>query len=225
MKFLIIGLFFAIVFLPLIFQAVTRMDVTPVIVKMEKKQCFWVDSFFVGENGDCHGVCPNREKKDGWCALKQCPPDKPLQDRFGTCHTCAQTDVISVGSLPCESICPNRISTNQGVCLLKQCPPDKPLRRDWEGSCFGCDEPQIVTLENEEDCKNLCPNRKIVNSWHGCALKKCPKEFPLVDDLGGCHDCSADPRDVSYIPQNCGVCHFFKLFDKFCYKHEPGFSI
>ena len=93
---------------------------------------------------------------------------------------------------------------------IKECPADKPLLDNY-GFCHSCDDIKGVDVswnvgdeENREKQLNLvneacavCPNREVKNiysDWdehlgYFCVLKKCPKDNPLKDNLGGCRSC------------------------------------
>ncbi len=92
---------------------------------------------YPGENGTC---C---DENSGNC----CPPDKPVVDLGGKCHSCEEERILNVGyhgqnrKVICNR-CPSHIYLPNAWayqhCVLP-CPADKPLM-DAEGVCYACDD-------------------------------------------------------------------------------------
>ena len=129
-------------------------------------------------------ICSNREVislkvgsgENYFCALKECPKEKPIRDYYGNCHACDEPkriievehqrglflsikevtangkrkEIIYSDSSP-SLICPNRnvVSSYGGRDnVLRECPFDKPLRDDI-GNCYSCDEEKSISLNAE----------------------------------------------------------------------------
>lgn len=73
---------------------------------------------------DCD-VCPNRtilhSIGGNIPSILNCPPDKPLMDSHGVCHSCSTPQFIDVrwNSNLCSTVCPNRyLNTTNDSCIL-----------------------------------------------------------------------------------------------------------
>lgn len=167
--------------------------------------CEEAASFGLGTPDLCSKLCPNREVvmleagSSGfayYCALRVCPADKPLRDKYGSCYACNENAPIF--EIENCTVCPNRYE-QQGECLLKAdigttdskanirsegqaaeenvfvdegmpCPFDRPLRR-YDNACLKCDVEEEVSLDSicnfENNCEAACPNRAIIRGIGG----------------------------------------------------------
>ena len=86
-----------------------------------------------------------------------CPTDKPSRSN-GSCVSCDSE--TSYPTNKCD-ICPQRTVVNfdnQEWCALKTC-------MDYNGECYTCDDPGLITLELEDLCSK-CPNRVYTDLFH-----------------------------------------------------------
>ena len=171
----------------------------------------------------CSTICPNREEKNGYCILKDCPADKPLKDRNGGCHTCDELKNVDVGSHPeyC-SVCPKRYLAggypDRNYCSLcgveGTMVADKPLVWDTQTSCYSCDYQDNgslgqIGIKDDYLCENVCPNRIFLspNSSKRCTLP-CPTDKPLRADYGNnsCKTCDIEAAiSTTFLTEPCST--------------------
>ncbi len=145
----------------------------------------------------CENVCDNRRFISSRC-MPPCPPEKPLMDADGDCHTCDYEGKAYVGirNKTCTELCSDR-KDDSGYCVLSDCPDTKPLR-DKYGVCHACNELDNVNVHGRtENCK-VCPNRYVTGGVEGrnlCSLCGVAgtdvADKPIVSDYGGeCYSCT-----------------------------------
>ena len=79
--------------------------------------CDEIGGVYVGYDGKCSEVCPNRSKSGGGYCFLSCPADKPLMNYKGACYSCDETEGVDVREDgKCSEICPNRVETPGGYC-------------------------------------------------------------------------------------------------------------
>ncbi len=98
----------------------------------------------------------------------ECPSDKPLRDKYGTCYACDTTGGVDVSGVTSNcNVCQNREVLYRG-CILKECPTDRPLR-GYLGDCFSCDETLLVNVQGVTENCDVCENRML--SGYLCKLR------------------------------------------------------
>ena len=107
---------------------------------------------------------------------------------------------------------------NKGT-VSASCPDDRPLL-DEHGDCHPCDDVEIFTAHDGDDCERICNGKngttKRVNIFWGCKLEKCPDYRPLEDTFGDCRPCDydgpvSDTKNCSKCPERSvqnGECFF-----------------
>ena len=158
----------------------------------------------------CSTICPNREEKNGYCILKDCPADKPLKDRNGACHTCDELKGVNVGKGgKCSEVCPKRrlmggwnVPGNDycSLCGVEETAvANKPLFNDnSDGTCYSCDVTGVVNQQDiylDYQCSNVCPNRKMLKASitygdNRCVLKCTDPNKPLMNNSFQCQPCN-----------------------------------
>ena len=134
-----------------------------------------------------------------------CPDDHPLLGWEGYCHSCDETDRISLKDEDsCEHICDGKDGRTKRVkkgsnCVLEKCPADKPLEDTW-GACESCDFDG--PLSDTKNC-SLCPNRKVKNKE--CVIADCSNR-PLVDTHGNCYPCSTELDVTVFFGKCSSIC-------------------
>jgi hypothetical protein len=141
------------------------------------------------EDGECDN-CPNRRMSDyGSCNLVECP-DEYLFDAYGqVCRSCDESSSYLVENPDECRKCPNRELEGDNICGIK-CLGNYFKNKD--NDCIPCDD-----LDSEEDvtefqCTKKCDNREIKTTKYGrevCALKECPDRH-IVDSYHGCWSCN-----------------------------------
>lgn len=159
-----------------------------------------------GENGLCMG-CPEGET----CAKSF---DDPGAER-----ACYPDDDLVGGALCAYP------DGNGNCCDSKGqncCPPDKPIMGK-NGTCYGCDENEVIEVDEKTQTCSRCANRtyrtarRIYVGW--CIPDECPSETPLMSYTGKCYPCETAVymRDgISSGVGNtaaCAVCPESALFD------------
>ena len=146
-------------------------------------------------NGKCSEVCSNRVMLPRTflnydvCALS-CSNTKPLMDTSGTCYACSYNRDVNVGENgKCSEVCPERIKEGSS-CRLK-CGEGElvgtPLMSSV-GSCYACDNKTDVSIPTNGKCKEICPNRDIVEGGY-CGIP-CSTDKPLRNYSGStCYSC------------------------------------
>ncbi|MBQ8251565.1 MAG: hypothetical protein IJY92_06630 [Alphaproteobacteria bacterium] len=148
----------------------------------------------------------------------ECPPEKPLIDTRGICHSCDDPNPLAMpfDKLDlCEKLCSTETKRYQvgPYCLPKKCPDETPLMDNY-GKCHSCLSTQrdIYIIAGCEHCKN----RFFSGAWSGnglkgisCELKEnnrfydekkqpafdellatnCPDDKPILDENGNCLPC------------------------------------
>ena len=133
----------------------------------------------------------------------RCPPDRPLEDDTGECHSCNEKETIEY-AYKCSEQCPNRANLfPRRACVnLDNCSSDKPLV-DRHGNCYSCDYPEALYAAN---C-SVCPNRTTTfGSERKCTLLTCPTNKPMRGRYGDCYSCdSLEGVEVKSLEQ-CSLC-------------------
>ena len=158
------------------------------------------------------GQCCNRE---GTC----CPPEKPLQDKDGNCHSCDEINGVDVGEYTGNcATCPKRYlgGGHNGrnyctLCGVEGTPvEDKPLFYDANGICKSCDVQSVVNQAGVYDnylCEKVCPDRELVyeGSWARCSVK-CDTTTPLRANTYTCLPCDTpDAVSTRYFKEECAT--------------------
>ncbi len=171
--------------------------------------------------------CANRMYRNiginniGYCILKQCPDDKPVQSFSGQCYPCDYDGFIEQNhtftsqffSETC-SMCSNRFVHNGGCAI--GCPDNTILKdqvctcndeypvMDKDGNCHACSEDDPIAVGFRQLNRNTCSlcdgtsgkeKRRLytpdVNQWGFCAKEQCPQNDMIHNGKGECHSCSA----------------------------------
>ena len=139
---------------------------------------------------------------EGWCVLKQCPANKPVQSYNGLCYPCDYPNNIDQGvtfaaksytetchlcssrfvyaDKWCAPTCPEGTIDTNGIC---GCPENAPIM-DNTGRCHTCGEDSSFYLENSDSktCAQICdghstdrPSRISFGGWNKryCAKADC----------------------------------------------------
>ncbi len=139
---------------------------------------------------------------EGWCVLKQCPSNTPVQSYNGLCYPCDYPNNINQGvtfaaksytetchlcssrfvyaDKWCALTCPEGTIDTNGIC---GCPENAPIM-DNTGRCHTCGEDSSFYLENSDSktCAQICdghstdrPSRISFGGWNKryCAKADC----------------------------------------------------
>ena len=140
----------------------------------------WNDFDLYGKNYDNYDISMRKNPNGSWssrdvpfyvyvCApdkIKECPKDKPLLDNLGVCHACDEEAQIDIS----WAIGEKKSATSELYKLCSVCNNRKVI------------ESRIETEDTTEDN-------------YLCVLSECPKERPLQDYYGVCHNCD-DPDAI-----------------------------
>ena len=148
----------------------------------------------------------------------ECPPEKPLIDKWGDCHSCDNPQPIEMPFDKlhlCEQLCSSEVKRYQSgpYCLQKKCPKEAPLM-DKNGNCHSCLSSQR-NIDAVAGCES-CENRFFSGMWMENGLggitcdlkdqsifydakkqapfdellaKNCPDNKPILDEDGNCIPC------------------------------------
>ena len=194
-----------------------------------KYNCYTCSRLSATRDSDCELRCPNRItwKGDG-CALKECPPNAPMRDVYGSCWSCKVLEHLAVqleNPEDCEKMCPDGVVWHSdskyfnNACVLKNCPEGS--IRGSDGRCLLCESYTGVGSNfplNAEECEKCgligweCPT--CIPKLQ-CVPKKCPGD--LRDEEGRC-ECGRSSFSVDD-PQKCSLCD---LEDYVAIQHERG---
>ena len=129
------------------------------------------------------GKCCNREGK---C----CPNDKPLLDRYGTCHACDDINGLELSNPDtCSVVCPKRFISGKYCAIC-----NKNEFFATNGRCYSCTDPVTGVQASVEEC-NKCADTRERNNWGDCYLK-CNLAYPNATDtmipnvFGECKSCN-----------------------------------
>lgn len=168
-------------------------------------KCFSCDTpevLEVGTEDNCLKHCPNRVvKRVGrflGCALKKCPPDKPLRDYSGNCFAC--DSMALPHTFEDCGVCPGYYKDSEGFCRVKEGMPDHTPRYDYfknnaiketyftqescpqkgyfyaDRECYSCETWQTPSIS----CEYLDENSKAYASEEDC-LTRCPNRVFISD--------------------------------------------
>lgn len=148
-------------------------------------QCFSCDEPLSIQDAKNCDICQEKrtkihiEDENGsvdYCALSNCPKEKPLRDIMGNCYSCNTEDDILVKAGNCATVCPNRIEETQEM--------------DDDILSINKDSKNCILNTNEE---TNTQNSTFLES--NIKQSNCPEDKPLMDYQGNCYACD-NPSDV-----------------------------
>ena len=168
-----------------------------------------------GGNTPTCGYCQHDE--NGTCVADEtcdndCPGDKPMKEKWGSCYACSTAYAITVIDATECAKCPNRFMNNTGFCWpcnyntaisadATECAkcPNREMNdngecvpicddgwRDNNGACWPCDQRSDFTITNATECAK-CSNRFMANDgfcW------PCGANIAAPADESECAKCS-----------------------------------
>ncbi len=163
-------------------------------------------------------VCPKRTLHterptmygNTYCLIKDCPPDKPLQDEDKNCYACDEKKAIFMGfnSTECPKACGDKRFFQNGSCHL-HCPPNyfwTGKTRKGVDECVPCDDEKEYHIYGDYQAyaEKICGPHRVM---FGHRFIKACKENEFMDNEGKCYSCDIDDRiNVTDNPKNCDVC-------------------
>ncbi|MGN0919918.1 MAG: hypothetical protein ACI4OR_04100, partial [Alphaproteobacteria bacterium] len=192
--------------------------------KDKKGKCYTCsESTSIATTEEECGRCESRQMdSSGYCALKECPDDKPMADWYGheTCYACDYSGLIRTAEEMCDK-CDNRhmvFHRGEEFCYFKECPTDRPIK-DSNGYCYTCDEAVYPIRTEKEEC-DKCDNRH----WFvgGSCFLKCPEDKPLQDIMSGyCYSCEVT-KAVQTTEDICSKCSNRNMVGDNCLERCPA---
>lgn len=151
--------------------------------------CYACDDEKIDVDKKTCDLCPNRihytSGKGQYNHCISCPPDKPIPDAYGKCHSCDKEEYIYTDAC---GICSNRYQKDR-YCYA-HCSNEKPLQ-STNGKCYACeDKTTHIDVLTKENCEK-CPNRTYFEKdKHIKQCITCSTNEPLISsETGRCYSC------------------------------------